>query len=100
MGTYVYESHLGGYYTSEFLESDDLLYCETCGDYDELVGCYDSFTQFLTVNANDIDVGRGCYGYSLNSIFDWLANSFDNKLTYDEAKQIVLENKTIDEEEE
>lgn len=100
MSVYVYMSYLGGYYTSEFLESADLLYCETCGDYDELVGCYDSFAHFLAANADDICADTEDGGYSLESIFDWLANSFDDKLTYDETKQIVLENKTIDEEEE
>ena len=35
---YLYESHLGGLYTTEDIQSYDELYCETCGDYDCL-GC-------------------------------------------------------------
>lgn len=37
-GAYIYESHMGGLYTSdEPLEYDDL-YCEECGDSDRLLG--------------------------------------------------------------
>ena len=32
MDKYIYESHMGGLYTSEYLLPCDYLYCETCGD--------------------------------------------------------------------
>ena len=32
MDKYIYESHMGGLYTSEYLLPWDYLYCETCGD--------------------------------------------------------------------
>ncbi len=35
---YVYESHLGGVYLSDEIIPFDALYCETCGDSDELLG--------------------------------------------------------------
>ena len=38
MGKYVYESHMGGLYTSEESLSFDYLYCETCGDSDMPLG--------------------------------------------------------------
>lgn len=34
---YIYDGHLGGFYISDEEIPDDDLYCETCGDYDELI---------------------------------------------------------------
>lgn len=41
-GKYIYESHLGGLYAVEHPIPDEHLYCETCGDYDDLVGYAES----------------------------------------------------------
>ena len=38
---YLYESHLGGFYTSEEDYGYDYLYCEQCGDSDTLVWWFD-----------------------------------------------------------
>lgn len=38
MGKYIYESHLGGLYTSEHSIPWDELYCEQCGDSDWELG--------------------------------------------------------------
>lgn len=38
MGKYIYDSHLGGLYTWEERQSDEDLYCETCGDSDWELG--------------------------------------------------------------
>lgn len=38
MGKYIYESHLGGLYTSDLYLSWDDLYCDSCGDSDWLLG--------------------------------------------------------------
>ena len=35
---YFYESHLGGFYFSETELDYDMLYCEQCGDSDNLIG--------------------------------------------------------------
>ena len=35
---FIYESHMGGLYTSSEELDWDMLYCETCGDYDWLIG--------------------------------------------------------------
>ena len=37
-GLYIYESHLGGLYTSDFPLDDDFLYCDECGDHDWELG--------------------------------------------------------------
>ena len=35
---YIYENHMGGVYSSNELLDEEFLYCETCGDYDWLIG--------------------------------------------------------------
>ena len=42
---YFYLSHMGGYYASEY-EIEDL-YCNTCGDSDIFLGCFNSEETFL-----------------------------------------------------
>ena len=37
-GKYIYESHMGGLYTSDYDLPFDRLYCDTCGDSDHLIG--------------------------------------------------------------
>ena len=39
---YWYASHLGGIYSSVCEISDDDLYCEQCGDYDEYLGQFET----------------------------------------------------------
>lgn len=36
-GLWIYESHLGGLYTSDY-PLNDSLYCEQCGDWDREIG--------------------------------------------------------------
>ena len=93
MSVYVYESHLGGYYASEDYIPSNNLYCESCGDSDWLVGQYDTFKQFLEECANNIDCDDGYGGYSLESVIEDIGWAFDDKLTYDKAKEIVLDNR-------
>ena len=38
MGKYVYESHMGGLYTSEYPLPWEDLYCDSCGDSDWELG--------------------------------------------------------------
>lgn len=94
MGAYIYESHLGGYYASEDYIPSNNLYCESCGDSDWNLGQYDTFRQFLEEKANEIDCDDGLGGYSLESVIDDVGWAFEDKLTYDEAKEIVLANRT------
>ena len=35
---YIYENHMGGLFTSDRELSYEECYCETCGDYDWLIG--------------------------------------------------------------
>lgn len=47
MGQWVYESHLGSLYVSNWQISIDSLYCDECGDYDQEIGCFETFADFL-----------------------------------------------------
>lgn len=100
MGAYVYKSHLGGYYTSAALLDSDQLYCEQCGDSDWCCGWYNTFREFLKSNADDIDVGYVWGEYILESVIDDIGSAFDDNMTYEEAKEIVLKNRTVYEEDE
>lgn len=100
MGAYVYENHLGGLYTSDDYIPSDELYCEQCGDSDYEIGSFDTFEEFLESHADDIDCNDGWGGYSLESVIENVGWAFDAALTYEEAKEIVLKNRTIDEENE
>lgn len=35
---YIYENHLGGYYTSDTMCDHEEMYCEQCGDSDTYLG--------------------------------------------------------------
>lgn len=61
---YIYESHLGGLYTSnEYLDYDDL-YCEQCGDSDWLIGCVTTRTEAWELLKDDTDInGSGGWDY-------------------------------------
>ena len=100
MRVYVYESHLGGLYTSDDYIPSDELYCEQCGDSDWCLGCYNTFREFIESNADIIDADDGWGGYALASVIEDVGNAFDDTLTYEEAKEIVLNNRTLNEENE
>lgn len=42
---YIYENHLGGFYTNDRYFSDEELYCEECGDSDYCIGRADNRKQ-------------------------------------------------------
>lgn len=100
MSVYVYEGHLGGLYTSNDYIPSDELYCELCGDSDWFLGCYNTFREFIESNADIIDADDGWGGYNLKFVIDNIGQAFDDILTYEEVKEIVLANRTLDEEDE
>ena len=61
---YIYESHMGGLYTSdEPLDYEDL-YCDRCGDSDWLVGCAETREEAWNLLKDDTDInGYGGWGY-------------------------------------
>ena len=57
---YLYENHLGGWYTLDQYEEPD--YCETCGEYDEYIGSFRSMEdvalKLLKEDASDEEIQR------------------------------------------
>ena len=89
MSVYVYESHLGGLYTSDDYIPSDELYCEQCGDIDYEIGSFDTFEEFLRYYADNIYVDPLDGGYSLDLVISDVGCAFDDTLTKEEAENIV-----------
>ena len=89
MSVYVYESHLGGLYTSDDYIPSDELYCEQCGDSDYEIGSFDTFEEFLRYYAYNIYVDPLDGGYSLDLVISDVGCAFDDTLTKEEAANIV-----------
>ena len=89
MGAYVYESHLGGLYTSDDYIPSDELYCEQCGDSDYEIGQFDTFEEFLRYYADNIYVDPGDGGYGIDLVISDVGYAFEDNLTKEEAASIV-----------
>lgn len=89
MGAYVYESHLGGLYTSDDYIPSDELYCEQCGDSDYEIGLFDTFEEFLRYYADNIYIDPWDGGYGLDLVISDVGCAFDDNLTKEEAANIV-----------
>lgn len=89
MSVYVYESHLGGLYTSDDYIPYDELYCEQCGDSDYEIGQFETFEEFLRYYADNICVDPLDGGYSLDLVISDVGCAFDDNLTKEEAENII-----------
>ena len=73
---YIYEGHMGGLYTSdEPLDYEDL-YCEECGDSDQLIGYAITKEEAWNLLKDDADI-NGSGGWDYNYIQDFL-KQWDN----------------------
>ena len=89
MSVYVYESHMGGLYTSDDSIPFDELYCEQCGDSDWKIGAFDTFEEFLRYYADNIYLDPWDGGYGLDLVISDVGCAFDDILTKEEASNIV-----------
>lgn len=87
---HVYESHLGGFYTSKNYYNYEDLYCEECGDSDDYIGYFDSAVKALAYIANYIAIDN-MGGYSLQDTLEALKD-YDDCPSYEDALKIVREN--------
>jgi hypothetical protein len=75
---YIYESHMGGLYSSDFELNRDHLYCEECGDSDFEMGQASTFTEGWKLIAGSLagisidDSG----GYALDYVYNFLCENF------------------------
>ena len=73
---YLYESHMGGLYTSENELDYEYLYCEQCGDSDWLIGEFDTIEEYWDLIKDDCSInGRG--GWCLQSIYVDICKEFN-----------------------
>ena len=73
---YLYESHMGGLYTSENELDYEYLYCEQCGDSDWLIGEFDTIEEYWDLIKDDCSInGRG--GWSLQYIYSEMCKEFN-----------------------
>ncbi len=72
---YLYESHLGGLYTSDELLDRTSLYCEQCGDSDWLIGTFETIQDFWDLIKDDCDI-EGSGGWSLQYIYPIIVEEF------------------------
>ena len=89
MSVYVYESHLGGLYTSDDYIPSDELYCEQCGDSDYEIGSFDTFEEFLRYYADNIYLDPWDGGYGIDLVVRDVGCAFDDHSTKEEAENIV-----------
>lgn len=87
---YLYDGHMGTLYTTEDVLDTKDTYCESCNDCDELLGEFNTLSEFwkLLKPCCDID---GCGGYSLNYVFPLIERTFDIdfNLHYDSNADMV-----------
>lgn len=79
---YIYDGHAGGFYISDEEIPDDDLYCENCGDYDELI-----FTMEDICDLQRLLNYMFTEYYTLDCMFEIIE---DLKKYYDDEKYIEL----------
>ena len=68
---YIYESHMGGLYTSDYPLDYEQTYCETCGDSDFLLGYAETREEAWELLKNDTNID-GSGGWDYDYIQDFL----------------------------
>lgn len=81
---YLYESHTGGLFITEDELSVEECFCETCFDYDEFIGTFETIKDFWNIVKNRCSL-NGSGGLSLQWLLPFIADHFDDKfvITYD-----------------
>lgn len=92
---YIYESHLGGLYVENEALDYDLLYCEECGDSDQLLfesdNIYD-IAEFLKGKTSIFNTGGYSYEHTLNIMkqcYSILEGKDPYKNEYDESLEEI-----------
>lgn len=72
---YLYESHIGGLYTSDEQLDNDSLYCTQCGDSDWLIGPFETVKDFWSLIKDDCSID-GSGGWALQYIYPMMVDVF------------------------
>ncbi len=70
---YIYQSHMGGLYTSDDELDYEQTYCETCGDSDWLIGYAETREEAWDLLKDDTNID-GSGGWDYEYIQDFLRN--------------------------
>ena len=70
---YIYQSHMGGLYTSDDELDYEQTYCETCGDSDWLIGYAETREETWDLLKDDTNID-GSGGWDYEYIQDFLRN--------------------------
>lgn len=70
---YIYQSHMGGLYTSDDELDYEQTYCETCGDSDWLIGYAETREEAWDLLKDDTNID-GSGGWNYEYIQDFLKN--------------------------
>lgn len=73
---YIYDSHLGGIYVSDEELDYKVRYCEQCRDSDQLLGTFETLSDFWNVIKDDCSI-NGSGGYSLQHVFPIICDEFN-----------------------
>ena len=73
---YLYDSHLGGLYSTDHELSMLALYCDQCGDSDDKIGQFESIADFWSLIKDKCDID-GCGGWTLQYIYPYMISEFD-----------------------
>lgn len=73
---YLYEGHMGNLFISDDYLDYEELYCETCGDSDQLLGEFETIEDFWNLIEDKCDI-NGSGGYSLQYVYPKLVSEFD-----------------------
>lgn len=73
---YLYDSHLGGLYISDEELDFEARYCKICGDFDRLIGSFETIQDFWNLIKDKCDI-NGSGGLSLQYIYPIMVEEFD-----------------------
>lgn len=73
---YLYESHLGGLYSSDHERNHVELFCDMCCDMDLPVGQFESIADFWNLIKDRCSINGGG-GWSLQYIYPYIISEFD-----------------------
>ena len=73
---YLYESHMGGLYSTQEEQEFEDLYCEQCGDSDWFIGEYETLGEYWNLIKEDCSI-NGSGGWSLQSIYVDICKEFN-----------------------
>lgn len=68
---FLYESHLGGFYSTDKPLNNEDLYCETCGDYDWEIGEYENMDDVWCLLKDKTSI-FGTGGFSLDLVCSFI----------------------------